>query len=107
MLIDPIQRMIKRRVEREIFAVIVQQAGYDSAKAAVRLNWGSPDEPEMLMADLISAATSPVPLIRAEEFRKNAIKAGWQLWDPDPATDAKIPSAGISNQGNSGGNGGG
>jgi len=86
MLIDPVQRMVKRRVEREIFAVIVRQAGFDSAKAAVRLNWGSPESPEITAADLISAATAPVPLIRLEEFRKNAVKIlGWELWDASPS----------------------
>ncbi len=35
MLIDPIQRMVKRRVESEIFAPIIMQAGYDSSKVRV------------------------------------------------------------------------
>ena len=80
MLIDPIQRMVKRRVEREIFALVVEQNGYDAAKAAVRLNWGSPETPEITASDLISAAEKN--LIRPDEFRKNAIKIlGWELWD--------------------------
>jgi hypothetical protein len=86
MLIDPVQRMVKRRVEREIFAVIVRQAGFDSAKAGVRLNWGSPESPELLAADLIAAATASPPLIRPEEFRKNAVKFGWELWEAKPET---------------------
>jgi hypothetical protein len=81
MLIDPIQRMVKRRVEREIFSVVVRQAGFDPVRAQVRLNWGSLETPEVLMSDLIAAATAPVPLIRPEEFRKNAFKFGWELWD--------------------------
>ena len=108
MLIDPIQRMIKRRVEREIFAVVVKQEGYDPAKAAVRLNWGSPETPEITAPDLISAATAQagsMPLIRAEEFRKNAVKIlGWELWDD--SNSSKAPAAGHSDS-NSGGNGGG
>ena len=83
MLIDPIQRMVKRRVEREIFAVVIKQNGYDPAKAAVRLNWGSPETPEITASDLISAAEKN--LIRPEEFRKNAVKIlGWELWDSQP-----------------------
>ena len=58
MLIDPVQRMIKRRVEREIFTVVVMQAGFDPVKAKVRLNWGSPESPEIMAADLISAASA-------------------------------------------------
>jgi hypothetical protein len=106
MLIDPIQRMIKRRVEREIFAVIVRQAGFDPVKAAVRLNWGSPESPEMLMADLIAAATAPVPLIRPEEFRKNAAKSGWELWTETTETSSttgKEAPGGSSGNGSGGG----
>lgn len=82
MLIDPIQRMVKRRVEREIFATVVRQNGQDPAKAAVRLNWGSPETPEIIASDLISAAEKN--LIRPDEFRKNAVKIlGWELREPE------------------------
>jgi hypothetical protein len=106
MLIRPIQRYIKRQVECEIFALVLLQNGFDPVAAGVRLNWGSPTAPEFILSDLIAAASSPTPLIRPEEFRKNASKAGWELWDPDPSA-AKGSSAGIGSQGNSGGNGGG
>jgi|GEM_PF-355677 len=86
MLIKPIQRYIKRQVEREIFAVVVAQAGFDAAKAKVRLNFGSPETPELNPADLIKAAESG--LIRAEEFRKNAVKFGWELWEQKQTTAA-------------------
>jgi hypothetical protein len=102
MLTDPIARMIKRRVEREIFAVIVRQAGFDSAKAAVRLNWGSPESPEITAGDLISAADKQ--LIRPDEFRKNAIKIlGWELWDDPNASKAPVGSDVRSNGNGSGG----
>jgi hypothetical protein len=86
MLIGPVQRYVKRQVEREIFSVVLSQNGFDPVKAGLRLNWGSPTQPELLMSDLIAAATAPVPLIRAEEFRKNASKSGWELWEPDSKT---------------------
>jgi hypothetical protein len=73
--------MVKRRVEREIFATVIKQNGYDPVKAAVRLNWGSPETPEITASDLISAAEKN--LIRSDEFRKNAVKIlGWELWEP-------------------------
>ena len=85
MLIDPVQRMVKRRVEREIFAVILKQGGFDPVKAQVRLNWGNPETPEITAADLIGAASGN--LIRPEEFRKNAVKIlGWELWDENPSS---------------------
>jgi hypothetical protein len=88
MLIDPIQLMVKRRVEREIFAPIIKLAGFDPAKAQVRLNWGSPETPEITAADLIGAAEKG--LIRPDEFRKNAIKIlGWELWDDEKPTTAQ------------------
>lgn len=79
MLIKPIQRYIKRQVEREIFDAVLMQAGFDPAKAKVRLNWGSPEVPEINFADMLKAAE--LGLIRAEEFRKNAVKFGWELWE--------------------------
>ena len=61
-----------------------------------------------MAADLISAASASagtLPLIRPEEFRKNAVKIlGWELWDDSNASNA--PAAAPSN-GNSDGNGGG
>jgi hypothetical protein len=83
MLIKPIQRYIKRQVERDIFVPVLKQAGFDPADAGgVRLNWGSPETPEVIVADLIHAAE--LGLIRPEEFRKNAVKFGWELWEPQP-----------------------
>ncbi|MGB9778333.1 MAG: hypothetical protein ACPLW8_02915 [Candidatus Bathyarchaeales archaeon] len=88
MLIKPIQRYIKRQVERDIFNVVLTQAGLDPAKAQVRLNWGSPEVPEVVMADMLKAAE--LGLIRPEEFRKNAAKFGWELWEQEtqPKTQA-------------------
>ena len=82
MLIKPVQRYIKRQVEKEIFAFIVAQNGLDPTKAKVRLNFGSLETPELVAADIIKAAE--LGLIRAEEFRKNAVKFGWELWDTQP-----------------------
>jgi hypothetical protein len=41
MLIKPVQRYVKRQVEREIFAAVLLQNNFDSAKASVRLNWNA------------------------------------------------------------------
>lgn len=72
--------MVKRRVERDVFAVVLNQSGFDPTKAQVRLNWGHPKTPEITASDLIGAANGG--LIRAEKFRKNAVKIlGWELWD--------------------------
>ncbi|MEM0313348.1 MAG: hypothetical protein QXQ41_02225 [Candidatus Bathyarchaeia archaeon] len=79
MLVKPIQRYIKRTVEREIFKPVLEQAGLDPTEAHVRLNWGVPEKPEVKMADMLRAAE--LGLIRAEEFRKNAAKFGWELWE--------------------------
>jgi hypothetical protein len=97
MLIDPVQRMVKRRVEREVFSVVLRQGGFDPVKAQVRLNWGNPETPEITAADLIGAASEN--LIRLEEFRKNAVKIlGWELWDEAPAPKTQ----GNNGQGNGG-----
>jgi len=85
MLIKPIQRYIKRQVEREIFNIVLAQAEFEPARAQVRLNWGSEKIPEINVADMLKAAE--LGLIRSEEFRKNAMKFGWELWEkPQPET---------------------
>jgi hypothetical protein len=86
MLIKPIQRYIKRQVERNVFDAVLRQASFNPLEAKVRLNWGSPETPELVPADLIHAAQ--LGLIRPEEFRKNAVKFGWELWEAKPETPA-------------------
>jgi hypothetical protein len=81
MLIKPVKRYVKRQVERDIFWRVVAQAGFDPAKAGVRLNWGSPESPEINVSDMLRAAE--LGLIRADEFRKNAVKFGWELSEPE------------------------
>jgi hypothetical protein len=39
------------------------------------------------MSDILKAAEQG--LIRQEEFRKNAVKFGWQLWENTQPTNAK------------------
>lgn len=86
MLIKPIQRYIKRQVEREIFNSVLRQANFNPLEAKIRLNWGSPETPELVPADLIHA--TQLGLIRAEEFHKNAVKFGWELWEAKPEASA-------------------
>ncbi|MCW4046044.1 MAG: hypothetical protein NWE99_00565 [Candidatus Bathyarchaeota archaeon] len=86
MLIQPVQRYIKRQVEREIFDVVLAQAGLDTVKAQPRLHWGSPQTREVNVSDMLRACE--LKLIREEEFRKNAVKFGWELWETKEATTA-------------------
>jgi hypothetical protein len=87
MLIRPVQQYVKRQVERELFSVVLLQGGFDPIAAGVRLNWSNPKLPDLLISDLISAAGKG--LIRPDEFRKNAAKSGWELWDPEaPVVDS-------------------
>lgn len=78
--VTSLQRFIKRIVEREIFDPVVKQASYDMQKAAVRLNWGMPERPEIVITDLIKAAE--LQLIRQDEFRKIMKNVGWELTEP-------------------------
>jgi hypothetical protein len=88
MLINPIQRYIKRQVEKELFSVVLAQAGFDPAKAQARLHWGSPQTREVNVTDLLKA--TELGFIRQEEFRKNALKFGWELWQqPQSATSVE------------------
>jgi hypothetical protein len=90
MLIKPTQRYIKRHVERELFDMVLSQAGLDPAKAQARLHWGAPKTQEASMADMLRA--TELGFIRAEEFRSNAVKLGWELWEeqlPEKAGEAR------------------
>lgn len=88
MLINPVQRYIKRQVEREVFDVVLAQAGFDPAKVQARLHWGLPKTQEASMGDMLRAAE--LGFIRQEEFRKNAVKLGWELWEKaQPETSAE------------------
>jgi len=77
MLVRAVQRDVKRTVEAEIFDWVVASAGFDAGKAAVRLNWGTPETPEVNVVDMLKAAE--LGLISVEEFRRNAVKFGWEL----------------------------
>jgi len=65
---------------RDICVPVLEQAGFDPVKAKVRLNWGAPESPEINVADMLRAAE--LKLIRPDEFRKNAVKFGWELSEP-------------------------
>lgn len=87
MLIKPIQRYIKRQVERDLFDVVVEQAGLDASATGVRLNFGSPETPKVNVADMLKA--KELGLIRPEEFRKNAVKWGWELSEEQQPEDCE------------------
>jgi len=77
-----LQRFLARTVEKEIFVPVVREAGLIPEKAKVRCVWGTPEVPEILVADLLKAAE--LGFIRVEEARKNLMKiAKWELWEPE------------------------
>jgi class 3 adenylate cyclase len=90
MLINPVQRYIKRQVERELFSVVLAQAGFDPLRAQARLHWGTPQAREMNAADLLRAAE--LGLIEKDEFRKNSLKFGWELWQ-QPQSEVSVKGA--------------
>jgi len=74
-----LQRFLKRIVEREVFALVIRQAGMRPEKAKCRLHWGAPKPPEVEIQDLLRAFE--VGAIRLEEVRKNLSARGWELWE--------------------------
>jgi len=76
-----LQRFIKRNVEQEIFVPILNQAGFDSKKAACRLNWGMPEKPdvESLLPMLANIAKDRPDIISAKSFQKILIDMGLPL----------------------------
>ncbi|MCW4006169.1 MAG: hypothetical protein NWF04_06200 [Candidatus Bathyarchaeota archaeon] len=87
MLIHPVQRYIKRQIERELFSTVLRQKGLDPQKAQARLHWGSPQTQEVNLSDLLKAAE--LGFVRKDEFRKNAAKFGWELWQEPQQTGEK------------------
>jgi len=75
-----LQRFIKRIVEREVFALVVRQAGFDPKEARVRLNWGVIKMVEMRVEDLLKAFEDKA--IERDELRKMLVKQGWELSSP-------------------------
>jgi hypothetical protein len=97
MLVKPVQRYIKRTVEREIFSPVLEQAGFNPALAKVRLNWGVPQAPEVKIEHIISlaniSAQTGVQYIRPEEVRKNLVKFGVELWEPEKSEKSMVDAA--------------
>jgi hypothetical protein len=64
------------------------QAGLNPSKAQARLHWRPYKTKEANVADLLKAAEQG--LIRQDEFRKNAAKFGWQLWENASESAKKV-----------------
>jgi hypothetical protein len=58
-----------------------------SGIVVVVFDWAVPETSEFVLPDLIHAAQ--LGFIRPEEFRKNAVKFGWELWDQNPEKTAQ------------------
>jgi hypothetical protein len=81
-----LQRFIKRAIEKEIFTPIVKQADLDPQKAAVRLNWGMPEKPDInaLLPILSQLAKDRPDIITTQEFRDVLINMGLSLEKVEP-----------------------
>ncbi|MBS7615280.1 hypothetical protein KEJ18_06090 [Candidatus Bathyarchaeota archaeon] len=73
--VSSLQRFIKRIVEK-IFTPIIKQEGYDPKKVGCRLNWGTPEKPQIAIADVLKAAE--LKLLSMEEFRNITKELGWK-----------------------------
>jgi len=78
-----LQRFIKRIIEREVFAPIAKQAGFDPKKVDCRLNWGVPERPQINAADVVKlaevSAQLNVPYVSPQEVRRMLVKMGFEL----------------------------
>ena len=97
LIVQPIQRMIKREIEA-IWDKVVEQANMDPERANVRLNWGMEKRPEIQLADLMKlaeiSATTGAQYIRPEEIRKNLVKFGFELWEPQSGASEQKAAGG-------------
>jgi len=88
-VIFTMQRFMKREVEK-LWHFVIAEAGYDPDEARARLNWGMRQEPEIEFADLVETAKLGPSYIRPEEFRKNAMKFGFELWKEEESTEPTV-----------------
>jgi len=72
-----LQRFIKRVIERQVFSQVVLEARFDPKKAAVRLNWGVSERPELVVKDILDAFEKG--MINREEARKMLANMGWRV----------------------------
>jgi hypothetical protein len=76
-VIRSLQRYIKRVVEKRIFRPIVAQAGFDPAKASVRLNWGQIEPPKIEFEQVLRAGE--LGFLRVDEVRRLLASLGFPL----------------------------
>jgi len=78
-----LQRFIKRVVEREIFAPLIGQMGFNPKKADCRLVWGLPERPKVGAGDVVRlaevSAQFGVRYVSVEEVRRMLVKLGFDL----------------------------
>jgi len=81
-----LQRFTKRTIEKEVFDPVIKQEGVDPQKAAVRLNWGMPEKPDInaLLPILSQLAKDRPDIITTQEFRDVLIDMGLSLGKVEP-----------------------
>jgi len=72
-----LQRLIKRVVERQVWWEVLRRAGFDPARAEVRLHWGIPRKPKFETRDVLEAYRLGV--IDRVEARKILAELGWPV----------------------------
>ncbi|MEM7820410.1 MAG: hypothetical protein QW761_02320 [Candidatus Aenigmatarchaeota archaeon] len=87
------QRYLKRKIEREIFRPIIEQNGMNWERSRVRLNWGIQEQPTLTVDHILKLAELSAQLgveyIRPEELRKNLVKIGVELWEPEKTHESE------------------
>ncbi|MFQ5711742.1 MAG: hypothetical protein ACE5GD_08180 [Candidatus Geothermarchaeales archaeon] len=81
--ITALQRYVKRVYEREIAAVLIEQAGMSPKRANYRIHWGMGEKPEVTLRDIIElaklSAETGVQYMTPREVRKALAKMGIEL----------------------------
>ncbi len=83
LIVRGIQRFIKRRIERDFYWPVIEQAGLDPSRAGVRLHWGTSERPKVTLEGLarildIQSKTG-VEWIKPNEVRRMLSKMGFEL----------------------------
>jgi len=81
--IEYLGRILRRTIERQVFAPLLEQNGFDPKEANIRLHFGLIEKPKPELKDVVAlaqiSAQTGVQYVKAEEVRAILRDLGWKL----------------------------
>lgn len=64
-------------VEAEVFSPVLRKSGFKYLDSGVKLHWGRPEVPELVVTDMLMAYEKGA--VNLDEIRNMLVKSGWEL----------------------------